>query len=168
MSDNISELQSRRDRLQQEHRAILDELLELRQRAKETSLVAQSTRPPIPQTTINYWKAGIKSAQSRLEAVQREFGLVNKALRALHVRENLRKWNGNAKQQDRIRASNGTGRECTDGHADDNEKNIFLSCFHTITRDSLDPRLFAALENDARALAADYRRMNRAKHQKIL
>jgi hypothetical protein len=159
---NFAQLQSRRDQLQNQHAKILDELLSLRERAKETSLVAQATRTPIAQTTIEHWKDGIKDAQGRLEALQREIGEVNKTLRALKAKVSANRWNGNAGK--RFRGSNPVGNSVlrdVDIPACDDEENLFLSCFHRIASDSLDPRLLRAIERDAKALAEDFKRMSR-------
>jgi hypothetical protein len=165
-SSNLAQLTSRRDQLGKQHQKILDELLGLRQKAKETSLVAQSTRTPIPQTTIDHWKSGIRSAQGRLEVLQREIGEVNKTIRALHAKESASRWNGNVPRGADRRAkgiSNPPLR--ADGvPPSDDEEDLFLSCFHRIASDSLDPRLLAALERDALALTADHRRMNKGGH----
>jgi hypothetical protein len=117
----------------------------VRQAARDASLAAQATRTPISQANINKWQRDIRDYQSRLISIQSELGQTNKALRSLKAsRKAPPNTSGNREGKPAAAASN-----------DD-----FLCCFHQIARDSLDPRQFAALEEGAKALVRDFRRMN--------
>jgi hypothetical protein len=120
----------------------------VRATARDASLAAQATRTPVAQANIDKWQRDIRDYQSRLMSIQGELGQTNKALRELKARQN------SAHRRD------GNGG-CGPNAAHDD----FLCCFHQIARDSLDPRQFAALEEGAKALVHDFRRMNGAREK---
>jgi hypothetical protein len=143
---NLTQLQSDRDRLQQKHRETLDAILALRQRAREKALTAESTRQPIKQAEIDFWRRGIKERQAELMRLQAAIGETNKALRACRDRAETHH-NGERKRQ----LSRGDAPE---------ERLLYLECFRQIVEGSVDPRQYKAFADGARSLAADHRRMN--------
>ena len=147
--------------LERERDSIIAAIHELRQRARQKSLEAESTRQPLPASEIKFWQNGIAKHQADLMAVQQKIGAVNKLLKkarndeprqARHSQTNSVSGNG---QHNGVLNNSRT-------HSQRPDEGLYLSCFHTIASDSLDPRQFAALEDGARALAADYQRMNAA------
>jgi hypothetical protein len=144
MSDNLSLLQSRRDTLANEHARTLAALCAARATARDASLAAQTTRTPIAQANIDKWQRDIRDYQSRLMSIQGELGQTNKAIRALKARRNSAYRRGVNEKVGPVSLA----------HDD------YLCCFHQIASDSLDPRQFAALEEGAKALVHDFRRMN--------
>jgi hypothetical protein len=149
MSD-LAELQHTKSVLEREHASIVASIHELRQRARQKSIEAAATRTPLPESEIQYWKTNIAKNQSELMETQSKLASVNRAIREVQADQPAK-------------GSRGRDRSTQENNNDDGE-NVFLSCFHTICRDSLDPRQFAALEAGARALQDDYQRMHQ--HQR--
>ena len=142
MNDSLSQLQAERETLETERDQILSAIRDLRQRARAKSIVAADTRQPLAQSEIGYWQRGISTHQAQLMDVQGKLGAFNKRLREQHA-------NGSRTRQTREPTSEEQSRGT-----------VYLSCFYQIAHDSLDPRVFSALERDARALARDYNRMH--------
>ena len=145
--------------LERERDLIIAAIHELRQRARQKSLEAASTRQPLSPAEIKFWKDGMATHQADLMSVQQKIGAVNKLLKkarndeprqARHSQTNSVSGNGQ---------HNG-GPNNSQTHSQQPAEDLYLSCFHVICRDSLDPRQFAALEDGARSLAADYQRMH--------
>lgn len=162
-----------RDRLQKQQLEIIGELHKLRQRAKETSLIAQSTRTPIAHGVIESWQAGIKEAQVRLEACQGELGVANKKLRALRAAskpaiKSLAQLPGSVTAR-----SNPETIESTPANGEINlnpkaGRVLFLQFFHQLVGENIDPRLVAVLEKDAHSLVDQYRSPHRGESNKTL
>ena len=145
MSDTIAQLQAERAKLETEHTNLLTAIRDLRQRAREKSLIAADTRTPLAQSEIAHWQRGIREHQTKLMSAQSRIGVVNKRLREQHAASN----NGSR-----------TREKKPPPLIEEQDHALYLSCFFQIARDSLDPRLFAAIECDAQALAKDYQRMH--------
>jgi hypothetical protein len=143
---DLSQLQHEKTVLEREHGSIIAAIHELRARARQKSLEASSTRQPLDQTEIDFWKAGIAKHQTELMAVQSKLASVNRAIREVQADQPAK-------------GSRGRDRSTQENNNNDGE-NVFPSCFFTICRDSLDPRILSALERGARALAEDHRRMH--------
>ena len=168
MSD-LAELLREKARLENERDRIVAAIHELRSRARQKSLEASSTRVPLAQTEIEFWKFGIAKHQAELLAVQAKLGEVNKELRK-----------GKPEHPHRLRTlsqcpsevavkggpggalnSNGSGIQAPcdlkEGHV------LFLQFFHQLIIENIDPRLVEVFEKDAHGLVNDYRRMHQEK-----
>lgn len=154
MSD-LSTLQREKAELEATQIQLVGEIHGLRQRARAKSLEASSTKVPLAQSEIEFWKVGIAKCQSELMAVQAKLGEVGKQLRKGKVDRSIR----SLSQLPRPNKADARPHDSDPDRAEE----VYLSCFHTICKDSLDPRLFEALERDTRALAEDYRKMHREK-----
>ena len=143
---DVGSLQHERSVLERERASIVDHIHDLRARARQKSLEAAATRTPISRSEIDFWQTGIAKAQAELMATQAKIKEVNKRIRA--STEAL----ASEAPPPVTRMTHSTVRRSS--HDD------FLACFHTIAKDSLDPRQFEALESGARSLLRDYQQMN--------
>ena len=148
--------------LERERDSIIAAIHELRQRARQKSLEAEATHQPLPAAEIKFWQNGIATHQAELMSVQQKIGAVNKQLKK------ARKDEPRPSRHSQTNNVSGNGQHNgflnnSQTHSQRPDEDLFLSCFHTIARGSLDPRQFAALEDGARSLATDYQRMNTEK-----
>jgi hypothetical protein len=138
---DLAELQHELSIYERERDSIVSAIHELRARARKKSIEAAATRSLLPETEIAFWRDGIARHQAELMATQARIAATNKALR-------------------QARAANSNKPPSRDGRRGcGGDGDVFLACFHTIAKDSLDPRQFQALEEGARALEADYQQM---------
>jgi hypothetical protein len=128
--------------LEKERTKIVEAIHGLRRRARDAPIVAAQTHASLNPQEISFWQKGIADNQRQLLELQAGIGALKKELRTLRKNPAIS-----------LRSS-GNMEACLD------HEGIYLSCFHQVARDSLDPRLFAALQKDAKTLAADHRRMN--------
>ena len=161
MSD-LHELLADRTRLEKEHRGILDQIRELRKRAKEKTIIASDTRQPIDPTEVEFWQRGIRENQALLMKAQAELGSLNKRIRAAQADQPIKALaqlpreaavkEEPAKPKDVVIQTPGDIKE---GYA------LFLQFFRQLVVENIDPRLVAVLERDAHALVNAYRAVNR-------
>ena len=154
MSD-LSQLQRDKADMENERDALVEAIRGRRARARQKSLEASSTRQPLPETEIAFWKTGIAKHQTELMAVQGKIAAVNQELRKLSLTHRFVLYrNYRVRWSSLVTATAGDPRQrrLTTGMCFDR--------FFNIARDSLDPRLLEALERDARQLAADYQHMH--------
>jgi hypothetical protein len=137
-------LRHKLDVLQREHTSIVGSIHELRQRAREKSIQAADTRTPLPQADIDFWQAKIKASQLELMQIQERIGAVNRSIRASRASTNDRVASERRRQKERSES-----------------ETLYLSCFRQIAQSTLDPRLYAAIERDAKQLAADHAAMHK-------
>jgi chromosome segregation ATPase len=88
MNNSVAQLQKERAELETECDTIVSAIRDLRQRAREKTIVAQDTRQSLAQSEIDYWQRGIAEHQTRLMNVQGKLGALNKRLREQHVNNN--------------------------------------------------------------------------------
>jgi hypothetical protein len=137
-SPQTNELLHERNVLQREHTRLLEVIHKARQEARGEAIQSAACRQPIPQEKIDHWQATIKQTQTELMSVQEKIGALNQRLRAL--RANPRPDYRETQRQER--------------------ETVYLSCFYQIAKESLDPKLLAAIERDARQLAHDHQVMH--------
>jgi hypothetical protein len=153
----IGKLEHEKSVLEREHASIVEAIHELRQRARQKSLEASSTRTPLPETEIAFWKDNIKKSQSELMAVQSKLGAVNKALREAKADQPIRALS----QLPREVAVNSAPSQCKDPRRDGETKPgrvLFLEFFLQLCEEGLDPRLFRAFESGAHQLVDEFKK----------
>ena len=135
------ELEGELRALEKEHTKIVEAIHGLRRRARDATIVAAQTHASLNPQEISFWQKGIADNQRQLLEVQAGIGVLKKELRTLRKKPA------------------GSLRSLGKG-AVSNDEDTYPSCFYQVARESLDPRLFAALQHDAQALAGDHFRMN--------
>jgi predicted RNase H-like nuclease (RuvC/YqgF family) len=164
MSD-LAELQHQKSVLEREHSGIVSAIHELRARAKQKSIEAATTRSPLPETEIAFWRNGIAKLQTELMAVQTKLAAVNKELRKAQAdqpiktlsqlpRVAVKEESAGVKPNGAVIQAPGDIKE---GYA------LFLQFFRQLVVENLDPRLVEVFEKDAHGLVNDYRRMHKEK-----
>jgi hypothetical protein len=120
--------------------SVTEKLREVRKEAREETIAASACRQGVDSVKIQHWKDSIARLQSEALSVQGKIGETNRKLRALRASTN---------HQHNRRGRDREARE-----------ELFLSCFFTVVRDSVDPRLFQAFQEGAHKLAADHAAMH--------
>jgi hypothetical protein len=165
MSD-LSQLQRDKSALEHECDSITAAIRELRQRARQKSLEASTTRMPLPETEVAFWQKGIKEYQAKLMVAQGKLAAVNKELRRAKADRPIKTLSQlprdvAVKETLTVAKPNGVGiqppGDMKDGHV------LFLQFFRQLVVENLDPRLVEVFEKDAHSLVNDYRRMNQEK-----
>ena len=123
--------------------AINEKLRSVRREARDESVAASSCRQGVALEKIKHWRDSTARLQSEALCAQQKIGETNRKLRALRASANHQH-----NRRERERAE---------------REELFLSCFFTVVRDSVDPRQFKAFERDAKALAQEHTTMNREK-----
>jgi hypothetical protein len=117
---------------------ITEQLREVRKEAREESVTASACRQGVDAAKIKHWRDTTSRLQTEALAVQGKIGETNRMLRA------LRAGTGQHRQREKTR---------------EEREQVFLSCFYTVVRDSVDPRQFQAFEDGAHQLATNHAAM---------
>jgi hypothetical protein len=105
---------------------------------------------------IDRWQRKIKDAAAELLTVEGKIGELNRRLRGLKASKAPVK--SLAQIPDGIVVPSKFAPPHNGARA--REEDLFLSCFFTIAKETLDPRQLEAISRDARALARDHQRMH--------
>jgi hypothetical protein len=154
MSD-LHELLADRTRLEKEHRGILEQIHELRKRAKEKTIIASDTRRPLDPTEVEFWQRGIKENQALLMKVQSELGALNKRIRAAQADQPIKALAQLPRDVSTVNPEVPSDRG-RDGVVKPGRV-LFLEFFHQLAGENIDPRLVEVLERDAHALVDQYK-----------
>jgi hypothetical protein len=150
MSD-LHELLAERTRLEKEHRGILEQIRELRKRAKDKTIIAADTRQPLDPTEVEFWQRGIKENQTLLMKAQAELGALNKRIRAAQADQSITREVAVKSEPPQCKDPKHNG-EIKPGRV------LFLEFFLQLCAEGLDPRQFAAFESGAHQLVDEYRK----------
>jgi hypothetical protein len=157
---SLPELLAERSRLEKEHRGILEQIHELRKRAKEKTIIASDTRRPLDPTEVEFWQRGIKENQTLLMKVQSELGALNKRIRAAQADQPIKTLSqlprevavkeepAGDKPSSAVIQAPGDMKE---GYA------LFLQFFRQLVVENIDPRLVEVWERDAHNLVNAFR-----------
>ena len=119
--------------------SINEKLHSVHREARDESVAASSCRQGVAPEKIKHWRETTARLQSEALVVQQKIGETNRRLRALRAN---------------------TNRQCNRREREREEREqLFLSCFFTLVRDSVDPRQFKAFEEGAHKLAIDHATM---------
>ena len=161
MSTPTDELPHTLARLEAERDTSLMEIRSLRQRARKASITASDTRTPLPQAEIDHWQRGIREAHGKLMKLEGEISAAKAALRKAGQQNGKGPGLKALSQVPPITSGDARAKDTPkESLASDSESELYLSCFREICVGTLDPRVLAAIEHDARALAEDYHRMH--------
>jgi hypothetical protein len=110
----------------------------VRKEARDETIAASACRQGVDAAVVKRWKDSIARLQSEALAAQSKIGEANKALRALRASTDRQHYH--ARQCEKTR---------------EESEALYLACFRQIAESTLDPRLYKAIEKDAKQLAAD-------------
>jgi len=127
-------------RLTREHERVTEALRDLKRDWATKNVRAQATRTPIATSEVTHVENRRRELAGELLRIQTAIGATNKEIRS-------QKPSRLANSRERAR------RELEQRHFD------FLTMFHMVVRDSVDPRQFRAFEDGAKALLEEAREM---------